>query len=64
MAMPEQRGDWDWSKVGNTWRRRPIDSTERWQSLTTTLIGRPPDNSRSKGHDRKQTESITEWTWT
>ena len=63
MARPENPGDWDWSKVGNTWRRRPIDTTEPWQSLTTTRIGTPPDKSRSKGHDNQQLPSIYRWDW-
>ena len=63
MPMPEQRGDWDWLKNGDTWCRRPIGTTEPWEELTTTMIGRPPDNPRSKGHDNKQLPSIYRWDW-
>jgi len=64
MAMPEQKGLYDWHRDDDdTWWRRPIDTTEPWQSLTTTLVGRPPDNGRSKGTDNKQLPSIMEWTW-
>ena len=63
MAMPEQKGDWDWHKNDGTWWRRPIDTTEPWQSLTTTLVGRPPDNGRSKNKDNKQLPSIYRWDW-
>ena len=62
MARPEDPGDWDLKKDG-TWWRRPIGTTEPWQALTTTLVGRPPDNSRSKGHDNKQLPSIYRWDW-
>ena len=63
MARPEQKGDWDLSKVGDVWHRRPIGTTDPWQSLTTTLVGRPPDNQRSKGHDNKHLPSIYRWDW-
>jgi len=63
MAMPEQRGDWDWLKSGDTWCRRPIDTTERWQKLTTTLIGRPSDSGNRKGPDNRQLDSIFRWDW-
>ena len=65
MARPEDPGDWDWHKgdEDGVWRRRPIGTTEPWQALTTTLVGRPPDNSRSKGHDNKQLPSIYRWDW-
>jgi len=63
MARPENPGKWDWSKVDGVWHRRPIDTTERWQSLTATRIGTPPDNSRSKGHDNQQLPSIYRWDW-
>jgi hypothetical protein len=63
MARPENPGSWDWSKFDGVWHRRPIGTTERWQSLTTTRIGTPPDNPRSKGSDNKQLPSIYRWDW-
>jgi hypothetical protein len=63
MAMPEQKGLYDWYKDGDTWWRRPIDTTEPWQSLTTTRIGTPPDRDQSKGSDNKQLPSIYRWDW-
>ena len=63
MPMPEQKGLYDWYKNDDTWWRRPIGTTEPWQALTTTLVGRPPDNGRSKNKDNKQLPSIYRWDW-
>ena len=64
MAMHEQQGDWDWLKNDDgRWCRRPINTTEPWQALTTTLVGRPSDSGHRKGPDNKQLPSIMKWTW-
>ena len=63
MARPEQQGDWQFTKRNGYWERRPINTNSPWQALTTTLVGRPPDNGRSKGTDNKHLPSIMKWTW-
>jgi len=58
-----EQGDWQFTKRNDTWCRRPINTTEPWQALTTTLVGRPSDSGHRKGPDNKQLPSIMKWTW-
>ena len=63
MAIPEQQGDWQFTKRNGYWERRPINTNSPWQALTTTLIGRPPDGGRRKGPDNQQLPSMYRWDW-